>query len=93
MACIVRICDENTRGKALLCPKHWQMIPETLREEIRKGTEKGTHTLRATPTREWVQAVSKYVGDVKNLNIYVDSTSKVKRKFEKKSEEPATLNR
>lgn len=90
MACIVRSCTDPVRGKALLCPKHWAKIPETLREEIRKGTEKGTHTLRATPTREWVMAASKFVGEVQNLNIFVDATSKVKRKFDKKkTDEPA----
>lgn len=90
MACIVRNCIGETRGKALLCSKCWAKVPETLREEIRKGTEKGAHTLRATPTREWVQSVAKYVGEVKNLNIYVDATSKVKRKFDKKkADEPA----
>jgi hypothetical protein len=88
MACIVRSCIGETRGKALLCSKCWAKIPETLREDIRKGTEKGNHTLRATPTREWVQSVAKYVGEVKNLNIYVDATSKVKRQFNKKPETP-----
>ena len=90
MACIVRGCKDETRGKALLCSGHWAKLPEKLREEVRNGTEKGAHTLRATPTREWVQAASKYVGDVQNLNVFVDSNSKVKRKFDnKKAEEPA----
>jgi hypothetical protein len=93
VACIVRNCSEATRGKALLCSNHWQKVPESLREEIRKGTDKGAHSLRSHPTREWVTAVSKYVGEVKNLNIYVETaTSKVKRKFQdKKADEPQTV--
>jgi hypothetical protein len=89
MACIVRGCNNGTSKKALMCRDHWEKIPAGLRMDVRKGTEKGAGTLRAHPTREWVQQASKHVGEVKNLSIYVDATSKVKRKFAPKPEEAA----
>ena len=88
MACIVRGCDQG-HGKSLMCSTHWAKLPESLRQDVRKGNEKGAGTLRAHPTREWVMAASKYVGEVKNLNIFVDVTNKVKRKFEKQPEAAA----
>ena len=86
MACIVRGCNNGTSKKALMCRDNWEKLPATLRTDLSKGTEKGASTLRAHPTREWVQQASKHVGEVKNLNIFVDATSKVKRKFGTKPE-------
>jgi hypothetical protein len=56
-----------------MCSKHWYALPQMLREDLRKGTEKGAHSLRATPTREWLAAASKHVGDIKCLNVRVDA--------------------
>jgi hypothetical protein len=81
MACVVKNCTQETRGKAIMCVKHWYTLPETLREDIRKETDKGAHTLRAQPSREWLAAASKYVGDVKNLSINYED-GKHKRKFQ-----------
>jgi hypothetical protein len=39
-----------------MCVKHWYTLPETLREDIRKDTDKGAHSLRAQPSREWLAA-------------------------------------
>jgi hypothetical protein len=65
-----------------MCPKHWEMLPAQLKEGLRSGMDKGQHSLRAQPTKEWLAAVTKHVGDVKNLVIHVDAASKVKRKFQ-----------
>lgn len=64
-----------------MCAKHWYSLPERLRLDVRKGTEKGTHTLRAHPTKEWLGAAAKYAGDVKNLVVQVDADNTVKRQF------------
>ena len=90
MACVVRSCTEHTNTKALMCAKHWYALPLAVRDDVRRGTEKGTHTLRVHPTREWLSAVTKYVGDVKNLYVGVGADRKVHRKFQdtKPQDEP-----
>jgi hypothetical protein len=88
MSCVVRGCGEHTTKKAILCKKHWDTIPKHLQQDIRKGTEKGQHALRANPSREWLGAISKHVGDVKNLVVKVDAqTNKISRKIQSKPEE------
>lgn len=74
MACIVRGCNDG-RKTALMCPAHWEKLPIDLRDSLRKG---GGQSLRAVPTREWVQAASKHVGDVRNVQT-LDASSKKKR--------------
>lgn len=88
--CVVKGCHEGSRRKAVMCAKHWFTLPITLRDDVRRGTEKGNHTLRAHPSREWLSTASKYVGDVKNLHVYVDSDNKLKRRFKdaKPQDEP-----
>jgi hypothetical protein len=83
MACVVKGCTDPTRGKAIMCAKHWYALPETLREDVRSETDKGAHTLRATPSREWLAAASKHVGTLHNLTVQVGVDSKIKRKFDK----------
>lgn len=86
MACVVKGCSEGTRKKALMCAKHWYAIPATVREEARKGTEKGLQSLRVQPSREWMSLVSKYVGDLKYLAVRADAGGKVNRSFQAKAE-------
>ena len=88
-ACVVKSCTQETRGKGIMCVAHWYALPQTLREDIRKDTDKGAHTLRAQPSREWLAAASKYVGDVKNISIRYED-GKHKRKFQdaKPQDEP-----
>ena len=90
MACVVKGCTQETRGKAIMCAKHWYALPETLREDIRKDTDKGAHSLRAQPSREWLSMASKYVGDVQNLSIRYEADGKQGRKFQdtKQQDEP-----
>jgi uncharacterized protein with PhoU and TrkA domain len=83
MACIVSGCKEETHKKFLMCNKHWKCLPETLREDVRKDTEKGMHTLSVRPSRDWLAAASKHVGNIRNLDIRVDAGEKISRKFEK----------
>lgn len=88
-SCVVKGCTQEVRGKAIMCAKHWYALPEMLREDIRKDTDKGAHSLRAQPSREWLAAASKHVGDLKNLSIKYDN-GKHKRKFQdaKPQDEP-----
>jgi hypothetical protein len=87
MSCVVKGCGENLHKKAVLCPKHWHMVPKQLQMDVRKGTEKGSHSLRAAPYREWMSAISKYVGDVKAVVYRVDAqTNKINRKVQAKPE-------
>jgi hypothetical protein len=72
-----------------MCASHWYKLPETLRREARKGTEKGQHSLRAHPTREWFGLATKYVGDLRHLVIRVDAANKIHRKHEDKAPQPA----
>jgi hypothetical protein len=90
MACVVRGCTDHTNAKALMCAKHWYALPLSLRDDARRGTEKGAHTLRVHPTREWLSTASKYVGDIKNLYISVGVDSRIRRKFQdtKPQDEP-----
>lgn len=87
MACVVKSCHETTSKKNLMCSKHWYTLPLSLRDDVRRGTEKGTHTLRAHPSREWLSAVTKYVGDVKNLIVHVGADNKIRRNFQKPDEQ------
>jgi hypothetical protein len=89
MSCVVKGCQEPIRKRALMCSKHWDRLPKQLHETVRQGTEKGTHTLRAQPTREWIAATSKVVGDMRNLVFKVDAAGKVNRKMQNKVDEIA----
>ena len=73
-----------------MCAKHWYALPQTLRDDIRRDTDKGAHTLRANPSREWLAAASKHVGDLKHLAIRPGVDGKTKRKFQdnKPQDEP-----
>ena len=73
-----------------MCAAHWYALPQQLREDIRKDTDKGAHTLRAQPSREWLAAASKHVGDLRHLSIQYGSDNKHKRKFQdtKPQDEP-----
>jgi len=93
MSCVVKSCSESTSHKAVLCKKHWETIPKQLQMDIRKGTEKGNHSLRSNPSREWLGSITKYVGDVKNLMVRVGYDNKVTRKLQEQPEEvvPASV--
>jgi hypothetical protein len=85
MSCVVRGCVAPIGKKAVLCKKHWEAIPQNLRDDLRKGTEKGQHSLRAAPSKEWLNAVSKHVNDVKTVSVKVDEhTNKITRQIEDK---------
>jgi hypothetical protein len=90
MACVVRGCNDHTGHKAVMCSKHWYALPLSLRDDVRRGTEKGNHTLRANPSREWLSTASKHVGDVRNLVVRVGADNKIKRQFQdaKPQDEP-----
>jgi len=63
MACQVVGCkSEKTPKKYTFCRNHWDQIPNELRLRVREGTSKGLHTLRAHPTKEWLEKVSDKLG-------------------------------
>jgi len=56
-------CTSKASGRNLFCVKCWFHIPEGHREEIRKDTDKGEHTLRAHPNREWLSRSLRYINE------------------------------
>jgi hypothetical protein len=54
-------CKNLVSGRNLFCVKCWDKIPKQHRATIREGTEKGAHTLRANPSREWIAATYSYL--------------------------------
>jgi hypothetical protein len=64
-----------------MCSKHWYALPQSLRDDVRKGIEKGQGSLKVTPTREWLTAASQVVGPLNNLTVWVGADNKVNRKF------------
>jgi len=56
-------CNTKASGRNLFCAKAWFNIPELHRERIREGTEKGEHTLRAKPSREWMNKALTYLNN------------------------------
>lgn len=76
-----------------MCAKHWYALPLSLRDDVRRGTEKGMHTLRVHPTREWLGIASKYVGEIINLHIFVGVDNRIRHKFQdtKLQDEPAAM--
>jgi hypothetical protein len=62
-------CDSKASGRNLFCVKSWFAIPEHHRDEIRKGTEKGEHTLRAKPSREWMSKAMRYLHEPRKVPI------------------------
>lgn len=91
MACVVKGCTDSLGKKAIMCSKHWYALPQQLRDDVRRCGEKGAiQTLRAAPSREWLVAASRHVGDVKNLVVRADANNKTNRKYQdpKPQEEP-----
>jgi hypothetical protein len=54
-------CKNMASGKNLFCSKCWDRIPKQHKATIREGTEKGTHTLRVVPSREWTATAYGYL--------------------------------
>jgi hypothetical protein len=58
--CTTPECADKAHGRKLFCLKCWCQIPESLQRDIRKDTEKGEHTLRAHPARDWLNAAFRH---------------------------------
>ncbi len=63
--CEVVTCKREKPRRFFVCGSCWDKIPKEFRLAIREGKEKGSHTLRANPDRNWIGEVMKYVGMIK----------------------------
>lgn len=63
--CKVVNCGQHKRRRAVFCSKCWDKLPKNLKLSTRDGTEKGTHSLRATPSKSWYEYATKYVGNIR----------------------------
>jgi hypothetical protein len=62
MSCHVVGCKSNCPKKFVFCGEHWYQLPNELRLAVREGTAKFQHTLRAHPTKEWLQKAAEKLG-------------------------------
>jgi hypothetical protein len=62
-------CGGKASGKNLFCVKSWFALPEYHRDLIRNETEKGEHTLRAHPTRDWLNKALHYLHEPRKVEI------------------------
>ena len=65
------VCGRQASGRNLFCFEDWCRIPEGHQKEIRKDTEKGVHTLRAQPGREWLSRAFRYINEKRNAPVQV----------------------
>ncbi len=63
--CKVVSCSNQKPRRFFICSDCWGRIPKEFRMDVRYGTEKGSHTLRSTPAKGWIESVFKYVGLIK----------------------------
>lgn len=57
--CATPGCTNQAAGRNIFCSACWAQIPENHREKIR-SSEKGDHSLRANPSKEWMGVALKY---------------------------------
>ena len=67
--CADPLCNDKASGKNLFCAKSWFAIPEYHRDLIRSETDKGEHTLRVKPTREWMKKALHYLHEPRKVQI------------------------
>jgi hypothetical protein len=67
------ICGRQASGRNLFCFEDWCRIPEGHQIEIRKDTEKGEHTLKASPSREWLARAFRYLNEKRTAPVQVDN--------------------
>ena len=65
------VCGRQASGRNLFCTEDWSRIPEGHQNEIRKDTDKGEHTLRAHPNREWLTRTFRYLNEKRNVPVQV----------------------
>ena len=61
--CSNQKCTGKANGRNVFCSKCWFHVPGDLRAAIRKDSEKGEHTLRAQPSREWLSMALRSIND------------------------------
>jgi len=62
-------CSNPVTGKRLFCEKCWNIIPKQHQEKIRVGIEKGMHSLRAQPTKEWIAEAYSYLDSASRVKV------------------------
>lgn len=63
--CKVESCKHSKSRREFMCGTCWDKLPKDLKADIRLGTEKGSHSLRAMPQRSWIERAINYVGHIK----------------------------
>jgi hypothetical protein len=76
--CKTAACDKQKPRKYVLCSACWNKLPNNVRDRVRHGTEKGKHSLRATPEKGWLEDASRYVGKIKVPYIMGSGVTAVK---------------
>lgn len=76
--CPVVACKSQKPGRFVLCGSCWDKVPKNLQMDTRRGTEKGMHSLKAAPTRDWFERVMQFVGHIKIPLILGSGHSAVK---------------
>jgi hypothetical protein len=67
------VCGNQASGRNIFCLADWCRIPEGHQIEIRKDTEKGEHTLRASPSREWLSRAFRYINEKRTAPVQVSA--------------------
>lgn len=60
---VVEVKKPNKPRRHVLPKSDWNRLPKSMRQNVRQGTPKGEHSLRAHPSREWWMAAKKILGD------------------------------
>lgn len=64
-ACKVTACKNQKPQRYVLCGNCWSKLSANVQMAIREGTEKGNHTLRAVPSRQWFERAIQSLGMIK----------------------------
>jgi len=54
-------CNVKASGRNIFCSGCWFRIPADLQKIIRSDTDKGEHSLRAHPNRDWMSRALRYM--------------------------------
>lgn len=82
--CTTTGCVNNTPRRNVFCPACWAKLPKNVQMDVRKGTEKGTHTLRSQPSKEWINKAYRYISGEKVEGINESVTMSVMKTYKHK---------
>lgn len=64
-ACKVVGCKHQKPRRFILCGGCWDKLPKELRLAVNDGSEKGSRSLRANPSKSWFEKAIGFVGMIK----------------------------